>query len=424
MRILIATDAFPPVSGGSGWSTYELARGLRARGHDIFIVRTYSERDPIPTDYDGFAVAGFPAFAPPVPFLRNYFRNERLYQRLSRHLIGVIKKENIDLIHAQHVLTGPASVMAAQRTGVPSVCTVRDYWPVCYWGDVLADPGAGVVCPGCSAGAMTRCLRPRTGLAWPATLPMIPYMRANLRRKQATIAKADVIVAVSRHVAATLRERAPELARSRIEALPNGVDVRGVRADADATSRPMPEPYAVFVGKLAKNKGAHALVDVAALARLEMPLVVIGDGPERGSIEQAAKTTRRDVRVLGWKDRHEVFQWLRHAQLLIFPSVWPEPLSRVLIEASALSVPIAAVNTGGTADIIVDEETGLLSTSVAGLAEDVARLASDAALRARLGDAAAKRAASKFDVPVVIARMESLYQELIATPRPNQNAIA
>ena len=76
----------------------------------------------------------------------------------------------------------------------------------------------------------------------------------------------------------------------------------------------------------------------------------------------------------------------------MFPSVWPEPLSRVLIEASALSVPIAAMNTGGTADIIVDEETGLLSDTVAGLADDVARLASDAPLRARLGKAAARRA--------------------------------
>lgn len=424
MRILIATDTFPPVSGGSGWSTYELARGLRARGHDIFIVRTYSERDPTPTDYDGFNVTGFPAFAPPVPFLRNYVRNERLYHRLSRYLVEFIKKERIDLIHAQHVLTGPASVMAAQRAGIPSVCTVRDYWPVCYWGDVLADPDAGVVCPGCSAGAMTRCLRPRTGLAWPATLPMIPYMRANLRRKQTTIAEADAIVAVSAHVAAALRERAPAFRRARIEAIPNGVDVPSVRAEAEATLRPTPEPYAVFVGKLAKNKGAHALVDIAAAARLEMPLVAIGDGPERGSIEHAARMTGRDVRVLGWKDRRDVFQWLRHAQVLIFPSVWPEPLSRVLIEASALSVPIAAVNTGGTADIVIDEETGLLSTSIAGLAEDVVRLVSDPSLCARLGDAAAKRAALHFDIPVVIGRMETLYQQLIGMPRRKQNAIA
>ena len=191
MRILIATDAFPPVAGGSGWSTYELAKGLRARGHHVAVVRTYSERDAVPGEYDGFAVVGFPAFAPPVPFVRNYIRNERLYERLGSYLADVIKTERIDLVHAQHVLTGPSSVIAARRAGIPSVCTVRDYWPVCYWGDVLADPGGGVLCPGCSASAMTRCLGPRTGAAWPAALPAIPYMRANLRHKQAALADAD-----------------------------------------------------------------------------------------------------------------------------------------------------------------------------------------------------------------------------------------
>lgn len=423
MRVLIATDAFPPTSGGSGWSTYELARGLRTNGHEVTIVRTYSERDPKPVPYDGFAVVGYPAFAPPVPFVRNYVRNERLYERLSRALVEIVTKQKIDLIHAQHVLTGPAAVMAARRTGVPSVCTVRDYWPVCYWSDVLANPDVGVVCPGCSASAMTRCLRPRTGIAWPATLPAIPYMRANLRHKQATLADADAIVAVSNYVKAALRERGPGLQRSRIETIPNGVDVQGVRADADAMARPIPEPYALFVGKLAKNKGAHALVDVAERARLAMPLVVIGDGPERDTIAAHATALGRDVRIQGWRDRREVFQWLRHAELLIFPSVWPEPLSRVLIEASALSVPIAAIDTGGTADIVADEETGLLSTSIETLAEDVARLASDAALRRRLGDAAASRAARHFDVPVIIERVDSLYTNLL-TARRTQHAIA
>src|SRR5688572_4623902 len=288
MRVLIATDAFPPTSGGSGWSTYELARGLRARGHDITILRTYSERDPDPTDYDGFEVRGFAAFAPAVPFVRNYVRNERLYKRLSLHLGGIIRSEKIDVIHAQHVLTGPASIMAARAAGIPSVCTVRDYWPVCYWGDLLANPDTGVVSPACSAAEMARCLRPRTGLAWPAALAAIPYMRANLRRKQETLSRADVIVAVSNYVAAALRERSPDLARSRIDSIPNGVDVAAVRAQADATTRPLPEPYALFVGKLAKNKGAHALVEAARRARLRMPLVVIGDGPERDSIARDA----------------------------------------------------------------------------------------------------------------------------------------
>ena len=213
---------------------------------------------------------------------------------------------------------------------------------------------------------MTRCLRPRTGAAWPATLPVIPYMRANLRRKQ-----SEPLRRPARHRGGqrscrvgALRERAPELERSRIEAIPNGVDVTGCARGADATPRPMPERYALFVGKLAKNKGAHALVDVAAARRVSRcRWSSLATDPSAESVEQAAASAGRDVRILGWRDRREVFQWLRHAELLIFPSVWPEPLSRVLIEASALSVPIAAINTGGTADIIVDEETGLLSDS-------------------------------------------------------------
>jgi glycosyltransferase involved in cell wall biosynthesis len=249
-------------------------------------------------------------------------------------------------------------------------------------------------------------------------------MRGNLRRKRSSLSEADAVVAVSRYVAAALRERAPELGRTRIETIPNGVDVAGVRAGAEATARPAPERYALFVGKLAKNKGAHYLVDLAVRARLGLPLIVIGDGPERGTIEREARAAGCDVRILGWRSRGDVFQWLRHTELLIFPSVWPEPLSRVLIEASALSVPIAALDTGGTSDIVVDNETGLLAGGAEELARQVARLASDSSLRSRLGEAAAKRAAAEFDMPVIIGRMESLYQSLINAPRRHQHETA
>jgi glycosyltransferase involved in cell wall biosynthesis len=414
MRILITTDAFPPTSGGSGWSTYELARGLRARGHEIVLAQTYSERSPIPPGYDHFSVIPLPAFAPRVPFVRNYFRNERLYGRLSKRLRELITAERIDLVHAQHVLTGPPSILAARHARVPSVCTVRDYWPLCYWSDILQDPVEGLVCPRCSAGAMTRCLPPRAGVAWPATLPMIPYMRANLRRKQHALSSADAIVAVSRPVAAHLRERAPDVKWPRIEVIPNAVDVAEVRAAVAAADRPMIHPYGLFVGKLARNKGVHSLVEVAGRAMLDLPLVVIGDGPERAAVVVAAKKASRDIRLLGWLPRDQVFRWLRHASLLIFPSNCPETLSRVLIEASALSVPIAAMDTGGTSDIIIDEETGLLSRSVEELAADVSRLAADAALRARLGEAAGRRAESTFDAPAVVGRFEKLYKDLVS----------
>jgi len=412
MRILIATDAFPPRSGGSGWSTYELARGLRASGHTIVLVQTYSERDPVPQGYDEFSVEAFPAFAPQIPFVRNYFRNEHLYPRLGAHLEGIIRRERIDVIHAQHVMTGPPAVMAARLAGIPSICTVRDYWPLSYWGDWISEPQSAQSTT--STAAIIQSLRARTGAAWPLALPAVRYMQSNLKNKQTAIAAADVIVAVSDYVASVLRERVPELADTRIETIPNGVDIARVTAAVSRSTSPMAEPYALFVGKLARNKGVASLVDVANKANLQMPLVVIGDGPERAAIEQGAAAARCNVTLLGWLDRADVFKWLAHAALLIFPSTWPEPLSRVLIEASALSVPIAAMNTGGTPDIISDEETGLLADSVADLAADVARLASDEALRDRLGRAARQRAASRFDLPLVIRRMEQLYADALA----------
>ena len=172
--------------------------------------------------------------------------------------------------------------------------------------------------------------------------------------------------------------------------------------------------YALFIGKLARNKGVTWLVEVAERANLNMPLVVIGDGTQRQSLMDATSRARVEINVLEWLDREEVFRWLGHASFLIFPSNWPEPLSRVLLEASALGVPIAAMNTGGTADVVTDEKTGLLSSSREELAEDVARLASNAVLRERLGSAAGKRAELLFDVPIVVGRMEQLYEDLVA----------
>jgi glycosyltransferase involved in cell wall biosynthesis len=412
MRILIATDAFPPSCGGSGWSTYELARGLRQRGHHLVIVQPLRSAGAA---YDGFDVIPFQAAEPPVPFVRNYFRNERLYRQLAGFLEQLIVRERIEIVHGQHLLTAPPSIRAARAAGIPSICTIRDYWPICYWGDLTRDRRAGGMCPECSVQGMTECVRPHAGLAWPLAIPWIPYMRANLAMKQHDLAGADAIVAVSRSVARDLRNRAPAITSTRLEVMPNAVDM--ARLSEARFPRPLDGPYALFVGKLSDNKGVASLVEVLVRARLDMPLVVVGDGPERAWLQQSAASANRDIRILGWLDRERVYEWMRHAQLMVFPSNWREPLSRVLLEASALGVPIAAMETGGTSDIVINEETGLLSHSIEELAADVTRLAADADLRARLGSAARERALRHFDLPVVLERVESLYEDLLAHGR-------
>ena len=415
MRLLIATDAFPPVCGGSGWSTYELARALRARGHHVLIVKPVpgaaaGERE---STHDDFRIIEFGSAAPGVPYVRNYFKNERLYSRLEEFLAKLIRAEGVELIHAQHVLTSVPSVAAAAQAGVPSVCTVRDYWPVCYWSDLIHTADDAALCPECSASMMTQCIRPRAGALWPLALPMIPYMRGNLARKRTGLAAAGAIIAVSSTIAADLKGRAPELARTRMVVIPNPVNISDLRSRAVASQPPVHGPYALYLGKLAPNKGTSHLVRVVEDAALDWPLLVAGDGPERGAIESAARRSSRDIRMLGWVDQHQTAALLKHASMLIFPSRGPESLSRVLIEASALGVPIAAMNTGGTPDVVNDERTGLLSETPSELAQDVSRLRQDNALRSRLGEAAKQHAEAQFDSPAVVARVEQLYLQLL-----------
>jgi glycosyltransferase involved in cell wall biosynthesis len=416
VNVLLTTDSFPPACGGSGWSTYELARGLRARGHAVAVVQPRpGQAADAAREYDGFHIEEIACAAPGIPFVRNYFKNERLWALLADRLVERVRRAPADIIHAQHVLTTVASVRAGHRAGTPVVATVRDYWPVCYWSDLIRDFDEPGLCPACTPANMRRCLRGRAGPAGALAWPLIPYMRANLSRKREGLAGASAVVAVSSAIAADLAARAPELARTRVVQIPNPVDVAGIRGVAVSAPRPFDGPYALYVGKLEPNKGAGHLVDVAHAARLPWPLVVAGDGQLRGALERQATGLGLDVRVTGWLPRPQVLGWMRDAAVLVFPSHGPESLSRVLLEAAALGVPIAAMDTGGTGDIVAHERTGLLSADAAGLARDVARLAADRDLAARLGAAAREHVERTFDAGAVVARVESLYAELIRT---------
>ena len=415
LRVLVATDSFPPVCGGSGWSTWELVRGLAGRGHHVEVVKIDTGPGLSLEDgtYEGVRVTVFRERAPDVPLVRNLIKNERLWTRFDAYLRQRLDEHPMDIVHAQHVMTTVPSIRAGRATGTPVVATVRDYWPVCYWSDLIYDPSQPELCPECSARNMTRCVQPRAGAAAPLAWPLIPYMRRNLRTKRRTLAEADAIIAVSSTIARDLVRRAAELSRASIYTIPNPVDMTALDAAHDASPRPMADPYILYAGKIATNKGVQYLLPAIQQAGIRLPLVVVGDGPRRAELEAGAAARGLDVRVLGWRDRREVWAWMRHAALLAFPSYGPESLSRVLIEAAALGTPIAAMDTGGTRDILRHEAPGLLSTDAAGFARDLATLAHDERLRAKLGAAARGDVHARFSATSVVERVEQVYRGLL-----------
>jgi glycosyltransferase involved in cell wall biosynthesis len=416
LNVLVVTDSFPPVCGGSGWSTWELARGLQQRGHHVEVVKVEigSPAGILSGQHESVPVTTVRRKAPNVPAVRNVIKNEALWRDLTRYLTRThLTGQQVDIIHAQHVMTTVPSIRAGTTTGIPVVATVRDYWPVCYWSDLIYDPSQSELCPRCSTRMMTECVKPRAGAASVAAWPLIPYMRANLRTKRRTLADASAIIAVSSTIARDLRARAPEIARTPLYTIPNPVDMTALDR-ARAAAAPVDGPYILYAGKLATNKGVQALLPAIRRAGLDLPIVVAGDGPLRDTIAAQAHTMKMNVRLLGWQSRDDVWALMRHATLLAFPSYGPESLSRVLIEAAALGTPIAAMDTGGTRDIIQHRVTGLLSPDVEGFARDLAELAADERLRHALGHAAGLDVHARFSATSVVERVEQVYRQLLA----------
>jgi len=238
-------------------------------------------------------------------------------------------------------------------------------------------------------------------------------MRLNLQTKRRTLARASAVIAPSHAIAADLRARAPELSETPLYTIPNPVDMAPLDEIHDHSPRPKAAPYVLYAGKLARNKGVQFLLGAYQDAAISWPLVVAGDGPMRAEFEAEARQRGINAEILGWLPREQTLIWMRHAGMLAFPSYGPESLSRVLIEASALGTPIAAMDTGGTRDIVHHGTTGLLSADPTAFSRDLARLFTDERLRVALGSRARVEAHASFSAASVVERIEQVYRSVL-----------
>ena len=129
--------------------------------------------------------------------------------------------------------------------------------------------------------------------------------------------------------------------------------------------KPSRNPHFVFCGRLSVEKGVPLLVRAFARLHAHMPLArltIVGEGPLRNEVESAvlARGLQDAVTFTGWLDLAGIDQQLETAWALVAPSLWAEPLGMVGPEAVIRSVPVIASSTGGFAETIEDEVSGLL----------------------------------------------------------------
>ena len=192
---------------------------------------------------------------------------------------------------------------------------------------------------------------------------------------------------------------------SKVETIHYGLDglpaAWGENAPDDVDGR-----IVLSIARLARQKG----VDVAIRALRDLPdatLVVLGEGPERQSLEALARELGLAGRVYLPGRVPDVAAWLRRASVYVQPSRW-EGFGLGVLEAMLAELPVVASNVSSLPEIVVDGETGLLVPP-----DDPAALA--AAVRAAApahGEAGRERARREFSVARMADRTAELYRRL------------
>jgi glycosyltransferase involved in cell wall biosynthesis len=209
--------------------------------------------------------------------------------------------------------------------------------------------------------------------------------------------------------------------KERFLIIPNGVELPGPRKiDRPEALRRMQVPsdwrVILAVGRLWPQKGYREALWCMELLRLVEPrtmLVVIGEGPQRASLEEYRDQIQvaAHVRLLG--ERSDVGDLLPHADVLINTSLY-EGQSNSMLEAMANGVPVVASDIPGNRDLVIDQKTGYLvdREDVRTMVQRLRRLVTDSPLRHAMGQAARDRVESEFSVDRMVTRHEEAYLRL------------
>ena len=234
------------------------------------------------------------------------------------------------------------------------------------------------------------------------------------------------VVTVSESVRQTLI--ASGMSPGRVETIHHGTDVD---AFAAATVTPaesrrelgVPDgTLAVgIVGRVASEKGHKYLFEAVRRLRDRFPIccVVIGDGPDDEKLKVLVAEMGIADRVLFAGFRADVNNAIAGLDIVAVPSIWQEPCSAAIQQGMALGKPVIGTLSGGSPEMIVEGETGLLVPveDAPALAGAIARLASDEHLRARMGAAGRERVGRLFTLSGMTDKIEALYRREYARAR-------
>lgn len=390
MRLMIATDSYPPDVSGSSVFTERLARGLAERGHDVHVVCASDTGRRTDVVEDGVALHRLWS-APLVIHPRVRFVPPVGVLPALRRLVREVRP---DVVHTQdHFTIGRAAMRAAADAGVPVVAT-NHFLPE----------------------------------------NLVPYVPPLLRDLVMRVLWWD-FTRVYRHAAylTTPTQTAADVLARRGRVM----DAEPVSCGVDLTRfHPRPEPTSVirkelrlpdlptigFVGRLDPEKHLCQLLDAAALTLSRVPaqVVVAGTGVARRDLERQATRLGISGRVhlLGYVPDEDLPWVYGAADVFVMPGV-AELQSIATLEAMAAGLPVIAADALALPHLVVPGQNGYLFRpgDVAGLADAIVHVLTSDKVRTDMGMSSRARA-EMHDRRASVHRFEEIYAALHSGRRP------
>jgi alpha-maltose-1-phosphate synthase len=387
LSVALLTREYPPdVYGGAGVHVENLARELRRRLN--LTVHCWGEAR---TEPHVTAHRPWDELAEPQP-------EAAALQAVSIDLTMAAGCKGAQLVHSHTWYANLAGHLAKLSWGVPHVATTHSLEP----------------------------LRP-----WKAEQLGGGYQVSSFCERTALEA-ADAVIAVSDGMRRDVLDCYPAIEERRVHVIHNGIDAQAYRPD------PSPEtlrrrgvdparPYAIFVGRVTRQKGLSHLLQAALSMPERYQLVVCAGTPDTPEI--AAEVTALADRVraqrggLVWIEgiipRADLVPLLTGAATFVCPSVY-EPFGLVNLEAMACETAVVASRVGGIPEIVADGVTGFLVDFTEddpqrfsrALAARITELLDDRALSERMGAAGRRRVLERFTWPAIADQTVELYHSL------------
>ena len=390
MKYLFVHDRLGAWSGAEA-NLFEVARALRARGHEAALLHG------APTGRDEAAW-------------------QALFERRlpagggAAAVAQALREHRPDVVFL-HNSPGVETTAALADAGVPVARMVHDHHLFCL---------RGCRYPAWSRRACTRALSPLCFFPCGGFIRrdasggwlVSPGAYFDKRRELALHRRFARLIVASEYMREELLRNG--FLRDRIEIHPPIPPAAA--AAAAGVLRPAMRPRLVFAGQIVRGKGVDVLLEALALVRAPFECVILGDGSHRPHCEALSRRLglEASVHFAGYVPAAEVAAYYRSATLAVFSSVWPEPFGLSGLEALRHGVPVVAFDVGGVREWLDDGVTGLLAPNLdrRAFAERVERLLAAPALARRLGEQGRALAAERFNFDRYIDGIEALFLQL------------